>query len=366
MSKSETHTLCVYLSERKTNKFFHEIMKGIKEEVLTKNITPFFTDNLSELIRTCNALGEKIAVIVEYSRREAFRVFEKLSAHGIHCIFINMKIATSAASLQKHSSVCHDYEGTTRSLILGCCQDGVKKMAYLGYNEDSYSDTVKLNLIRELLGEEGDKYDVYRNNGDVQACLSAFIERINEYDTVICANDIFIVLLFTSVGNIQNLRVIGSSFLNLNDLYRNNYTTVMLDNEQVGRCAVMAYRFLRKTENILALDVKVAAKIIPSQDSMESSEQEIEEDEVGTSNVFFNDEQVSELLTLENMFIKCDETDIRILKAIKEGKTYAAIEESEYIAINTIKYRLNRMVKRAGADGKRELFDLLEKYHLLK
>ncbi|MGN1078231.1 MAG: hypothetical protein ACI4ST_06915 [Candidatus Gallimonas sp.] len=365
MSKNETCTVCVYLSDLKTNKFFHEIIKGIQEEVQTKNITPFFTDDLEELIRTCNKLEEKVAVIVEYSRREAQRILRTMTEHGIHCIFVNMKIEGERRCL-KHSSVCHDYEEATRKLILESCRDSAKKMAFLGYNEDSYSDTVKLHLIRELLGEEGKRYDVYPNEGNVQGCLSAFIRRIDEYDVVLCVNDIFIVLLFTSLGNLGNLRVIGSSFLNLSNLYCNDYTTVMLDNRQVGRCAVRAYRLLRKTNSIATLDIKVATKIIHSQDDSSAPVRETEDEEDCPSNIFFNDEQVSELLKLENMFIKCDETDVRILKAIKEGKTYAAIEESEYIAINTIKYRLNRMIWSAGVDGKKRLFELLDKYHLLQ
>ena len=65
------------------------------------------------------------------------------------------------------------------------------------------------------------------------------------------------------------------------------------------------------------------------------------------------------------MLSSSDETDLNILFGLLEKKTYEQLCEENFIAPNTVKYRLKKLISTAGAQNKNELCELLLKYELL-
>ena len=69
-------------------------------------------------------------------------------------------------------------------------------------------------------------------------------------------------------------------------------------------------------------------------------------------------------MRLDKMLSECDDTDVHILRGLADGKTYEYIAEREYLAVNTVKYRVKKMLSTAGADNKKQLLSLLEEYRI--
>ena len=68
--------------------------------------------------------------------------------------------------------------------------------------------------------------------------------------------------------------------------------------------------------------------------------------------------------SLENLLLNCDDVDRGILRCLLRGDHYSAIEENNYISLNTIKYRIGKMIKNAEVADKAALLDLLRSFDI--
>ena len=65
------------------------------------------------------------------------------------------------------------------------------------------------------------------------------------------------------------------------------------------------------------------------------------------------------------MVLNCDEMDIKILKGLMDGQSYEQVAENNYFSVNTVKYRVNLMLKNSRMyKNKKELLIALKKYKL--
>ena len=67
---------------------------------------------------------------------------------------------------------------------------------------------------------------------------------------------------------------------------------------------------------------------------------------------------------LDKMLGQCDETDLLILKDVVDNVTYETIADEYYLAVNTVKYRMKKLLDAAGVTSRKELLRLLEEYKI--
>lgn len=59
--------------------------------------------------------------------------------------------------------------------------------------------------------------------------------------------------------------------------------------------------------------------------------------------MFFDDPDINEFFGLENLFEKCDEIDIEIIKGLKKEVRYESLAQKLHISEYTLKYRLKKI-----------------------
>ncbi len=79
----------------------------------------------------------------------------------------------------------------------------------------------------------------------------------------------------------------------------------------------------------------------------------------------YSDLSAQRLLKLEKMLGSCDENDFKILKGIREGKTYSQLAEELFMSEKTVSYRVTSMRNIMGISTKEELGEILEEYSVL-
>lgn len=235
------------------NVYADDILSGIQKVAKKKRIEVAIASSVNELIALCKKHGEKTAAVICYSKAIALEIVEKLHRENIHPILTYIHTLDTA---YPYSCVVQDYACSFHRLLSAAIKSGVKRIAFVGSNEDSFSDSVRKNILLKTAREQGLYCKIFQNNGDVGGCIGEFLAEAEDFDSIVCANDIVAVLL------------------------------------------------------------------------------------------------------------SADRLDLTILKSVLNNEKYANIEEENYLAINTIKYRMNNMIKNAGVKNRKELLDLIGKYNL--
>ncbi len=315
-----------------------------------------------------SAEGEQKPIIVFCNSEHRSRILvDELAKKNYHPILVANRIQTDAS--RRASCVTIDYAQACRRLTASILKASPSPIAFLGFNSDSYPDKRRLGGFLEAADSLGADHLTFENLGDLDDCINSFIECCETYKNVVCANDIAAVALM------QRLKSIGKSCLDYNicgfgDSELAKYsspslTTVELNYEQAGACAVELFCALEKMKNIRSLELTIDAKIHIRESTPNLLLTSMEPPVPPTRDRgFYSDARVVELDSLDRMLSECDATDLNILRGLLSGKTYELICEENFIAPNTVKYRLKKLISTAAVQNRTELADKIIKYDL--
>ena len=85
----------------------------------------------------------------------------------------------------------------------------------------------------------------------------------------------------------------------------------------------------------------------------------------GTLVNFYGDDIVVDIDAIERMLINCDNLDMNIINGMIKGYTYEKISEINYMAVNSIKYRIKKMEDSLNVKSRKEFMEYLKKYDIL-
>lgn len=365
-SEKQNRTICVLSGNaRRKNVYADDILSGIQKVAKKKRIEVAIASSVNELIALCKKHGEKTAAVICYSKAIALEIVEKLHRENIHPILTYIHTLDTA---YPYSCVVQDYACSFHRLLSAAIKSGVKRIAFVGSNEDSFSDSVRKNILLKTAREQGLYCKIFQNNGDVGGCIGEFLAEAEDFDSIVCANDIVAVLLSARLENGEKYDVIGFGGMQIGKNLFPSFSSVLCDFYAVSENVIETYLLLEKTEKLQSVKMTVGSELIlseklaradmaPVSDKSETRARE-------AANDFYSSADVEELNRLENMFLSADRLDLTILKSVLNNEKYANIEEENYLAINTIKYRMNNMIKNAGVKNRKELLDLIGKYNL--
>ena len=350
---------------RAANVYVDDILSGLRKNAKAKRIDVLIASSVGELIALCKKHGVKCAVIVCYSKAIALETVEKLQREKIHPILTYISTLDTA---YPYSCVVQDYAYPFYRLLCAAIGSGSERIAFVGNNEDSFSDTVRKNILLKTAKERGKHCKVFQNRGELSDCISDFLTEAEDFDTIVCANDIVAVLLASRLENGEKYEVIGFGGMLIGKNMFPSFSSVCSDFYAVGVNVVETFLLLEKKEQIQSVKMTVESELLLSDRLAKADGTIMSEDRArparARANDFYKSDEVEEINRLENMLLSADNLDVIILKSILRNEKYANIEEENYLAINTIKYRLNNMIKNAGVKNRKELLDLIRKYNL--
>lgn len=310
----------------------------------------------------------KPIIVFSHSESRSLRILRELSEKGYRPVFIVNRISGAEYSV---SSVSIDYRYACHLLTCRMLEDNDRPIAFLGFNSDSIPDKQRLEGFEAAVGERGADSRMFANFGDVRSCLEEYWAHRDIYKNVVCVNDIHAVALLNrlkeSGEDCGAYRICGFGNTMLSKYSVPRITTVEPNYELAGRCAVELYSVLERNKNLRAVTFTVDAEFY-EEDSLVG-------ESAGTTALippvpmplhgdFYDDSYVMELDSLDSMLSTCDETDLGILHDLLTGATYEEICEKQFIAVNTLKYRIKKLTAAARVSGKNELLARIQKYRL--
>lgn len=295
------------------------------------------------------------------------RDLKYLTDNGIHVILINYESSVLTGNCSK---VLLNYRDGMQKIISYFTANGHDRIALFGINPNSSTDMLKDSYFVEYLRERGGNptRDIYYNYGSISGCFARFAESRNDYNAVICANDVVALALmrFLKESGIRVPEDIYVAACGGSSLLNTSITSVFADQYELGRQAVLTYAHLYKNPCAVALSVKVEAKLTvrastnfdpdPGKDLITTLDKQV-------PNVdFYDDPIIRSIFRLETLYLNCDELDRNILAGVLAGETYPSIAERLYTSENVISYRIKKMCTVTGVGKKSELIALLKPY----
>ncbi len=289
-----------------------------------------------------------------------------LSRLGIHCI---MMTAPPPDGSMGASTISMDYHQGIYDLFGYLEQMRRTKVALFGIHPNSINDYSKQQAYLSYPGQNAaGKSGIFHNDGDLREACKRFYERINQFDAVICSNDIIAIQLqdYLKERNVripEELCLVGIGETRLSQLVRPRIATASLSFSDIGHNAVRLYNILRRNNTLTALHAKVRGTITSweSAGGMPYAKPPHFEPlaEMPEQSNFYADSDVQKLFELESLISHCQPIDFDILRGLMLGKPYRQIADEHFSSENAMKYRIKRMLELSKCESKEQMLELI-------
>lgn len=287
-------------------------------------------DWLSGALCACNGLGI-VPILLCNSQR-------KLPGGRYHC-------------------VCSDISGSMRQLTAGLKQRHGSALALYGINPDSVGDRSRQAAFSL---ECPDPDCLFVNEGSLSDCYRQFMARQNAFDAVICTNGFAAISLYRRLrkDGLPIPPIISCAQTLLSQYYEGPITSVDMNYGSFGKTALAISDVARKQPQLSELTATVQWSLpeplqvpLPPVSTAPA-----------TAGHFYQDGELQEMLTVENLLGACDETDFLILSMLLSDSNYAQIAQACYLTEGAVKYRVRKMRQLCGREEKESLVQLLKHY----
>lgn len=306
----------------------------------------------------------RVVILICASLKWATNKIAILNELGVHPLLFGFQYIDT---LYQYSCINLTYTKAVYLLTKSLLGKNPGHVAFLGYNEDSMPDRLKLVGARYATEDVGETLEVWNNRGDSLACVTDFVRGGSQAKNIVCGNDALAILMRICYPEALEGRLICScSGMKVAEFMGASYPTAKINYVRAGARLSELYLFLLKQEEISSTFMTLDMDIFMDGEKSEPMDSDIASAILysASSVDFFGDKNVREIENIENMLLKCDETDFIILRRIMAGESYEKIAESVYLSLNTVKYRINSMLQSAEFVSKKELLNAIHKYQL--
>lgn len=261
----------------------------------------------------------------------------------------------------KYHSVSSDIGGSILSLVKWLERNSKNSICLYGVNPESISDISRNQSYASAL-KMG---QTFYNKGSLEKCFENFIESKSSFDAVICTNDFAAVSLVKNLikynpDMLKKTEIISCSQSSISAYFTEYIKSININLTSLGTNAYQVWRTAQRGENISEISLTVKW-------SMEFDEENItklDETENISTNIFYDDVELNNLMRLDLLVAGFDETDKNIIRFLIEGYTYTDIAESCYTTERNVKYRVKQYLKICKVNNRKELVEFLNEYHI--
>lgn len=304
----------------------------------------------------------RLVVLIGTSPKWISQALAFLSDNGVGVLLVSCQPPENA---QVRGVVRIDYAAGIGQLLAHLSDCGCERPALYGCYADSSADLIKRWSFAERLGPNA---RIFENHGSLADCANEFISDSSYFDSVICANDIAAASLIqrlhaAGIRIPRDIQVVCFGSSEISRLFSPSITSLTLDNTEVGQQTVMAYAYLAKTDGDVNISVRVRGKLIIRESScvantITAAEQPLTHEPVFTTG-FYDDHEVQTFTRLERILLGCDTIDREILRLISTEVTTEKIAEQLSLAVETVRYRIRRILSNAGLKTRAELLSFI-------
>lgn len=273
----------------------------------------------------------------------------------------------------EYSTVCSDVFSFMRQAVESLHTMDRYRIALYGVNPWSISDRGRMDAYLQAIGNKDPQ--LFYNKGSLENCYQEFIRTSRglekDFDAIICANSLAAIslvrrLLVEDPERLNRLLILGYQEVRLAELYSDHFHAIKLHFEEYGKAAVMILDSLRRNPKISHMIVAIkweedvldqlrgkALEPVPRSRVVSLREPE---------DVFYEDEEINEMMLLEKLLYESEDVDKTILRCLMRGNSYEQIAGECYLTVSTVKYRVKKMLSRCHLGSRKELLTLLHRY----
>ncbi|MDD4689879.1 MAG: LacI family DNA-binding transcriptional regulator [Eubacteriales bacterium] len=347
---------------------------GIKDEIKRNKGTLIELDfeQLNELIDYSNRQYLRPVLLVNcISRKWIYNCITRLNQLQIHPLLLAPYTYEPSTPI---STVSFDFISVFYTLCQYMYDSGHQRIALFGVNPDSSNDVTKKKSFLMFASDyeiNNASDNIFCNKGCLEKCCTELFNRINEFNAVICSNDVVAVKLinFLKEHNVEipdDLFVATMGNTVLSKSIMPDITICEFNCEQIGRQAVKLSGILAKNPEISSLTATVTGEIQPRKSTnfhpflnlFHQKENKIKAENIN----FYSDEDVSKIFRMEQLISNCDEQDLCILYGLICGKHMNKLAAEIFVTENTVKYRIKKMQNLSQTKSRKELLELFTEF----
>lgn len=335
---------------------FQKVLESFRSVVISKKEDLKIIQSIAEVDPK-----ERIVIIFGYSLNWIEEMLNELLEIGKHPLVFG---ARPRFHITPFSYLSKDYLASFYLLTKYIASKRPNKngrIAFLGFNADSPHDLYKEEGFEKACQELAIPYQIFPNPGSSDELFKNFLPHEDDFDTVITVADSITILYLSKSDKAKTKNLASFGGYKSRQFSDDKFMTCDIDYEESGVVLANLFFFLNKQKTIYPVSIKLPVKIVDEEISFRDFDYNYpKEKELD----FFHDKPIEEVDRLEKMFLAMDETDIKILEELKNNVKYEDVAEQLYISINTIKYRMNKILRSGNFKSKGELFLALKKYHM--
>lgn len=272
--------------------------------------------------------------------------------------------------------ICHltfglaamDIHAAMKKVLIYLRQLGCIHPALYGVNPASTGDSWRSDCFL-LEGFSPD--DIFVCVNSFQETFQAFLSSINRYDSVICTYDYTAVSLLrhlemTAPRQLGRLKIISFGDSHLSAACVPSITTISHNRHAAVEEALALYERLLRSPELSTVHILLKSHLqIRETTSNEAftPQQLIQEPAYSpTPNLLYNEQELREITTVEQMLLQCDDTDLQIIESLLLYRSLSDICQYCHLSETPIKRRIRILQKLCGVSDKSHLTQLLQKY----
>ncbi len=369
--------LYIYVeSAFQSSRWFQQINKGLLSESANKKLTiRYITDDdlKHERLDAIYKDDYRLVIVICTSLILLDSVIPTFQRAGVHVVLVNNLLSNYNSNL---SSVVFDYEEVTYESLQYLNSCGYSKIAFLGMNADSGTDSLKEQAFINFMRDSGSEGRVYYNRGDIYQCCLDFCEDIDKYSAVLCANEMVNIAFNLCLRESKKSIPKNTSVFTFGDRHLSRYmrtasipntSLIVIDYQEIGRQTVRIYKLLYNNPSLRAVQVKISTQVkIQNQNINITIQANPHKDpspvhpKCPPAHIIYGDNLAAEIIRFENFFAVCDELDLKILISLRNNMTQAQISEQLYTSGGTVAYRLKKMMTMLGVKDRQELIHKMD------
>ncbi|MDD5602611.1 MAG: substrate-binding domain-containing protein [Eubacteriales bacterium] len=321
----------------------------------------------------------------------------------------------SSLLIKGTSSVTFDYYTAASDLTMQMLQDGRKHIVFFGMDPDPYSSSMKYLGYHDTLaasdvrGRNIQGTGVYSGSRSMQECTGLLLSNLSGIDAVLCVNDYSALILINALKTKgvrvpEDIAVAGFENTIAGSVAEPSLTSASIEYYESGRKAVEICNMMDKDALLSGISLTLGCTLhirgsaggvlssamsergsspgagigmstgnssagngcrpgySPGTGPVAGSVFNRSLCTEGTSEKFYNDPDIHEVIALENMLRQCDDFDGMILGRIAENMKYEDMAEDLNMSEKTIQYRLNKMLASSRKRNRADLLSLINKY----
>lgn len=234
-----------------------------------------------------------------------------------------------------------------------------QRIAFVGFNPSSPHDLFKRDGFLLATKENNVDHVFFDNQGDSSKLINELISKEDDFDDIVFVNDDLLLLYISKSTKAPQKNMAGFGGSKMKEYLHIPYITGSIDYFEAGKVLANLYFFLAKQKEIYSVSVKMPLKLSCSI-SEETPTSYPNEEDID----FYHDKAIEEIDSLNEALLNMDETDRNILVLLENGAKYETIADTCYVSLNTVKYRIKKIMRITKQKNKADLLAIFKKYKL--